>query len=42
MSIIIKNISFLQSGGGGGGAGTPIQEANFNVPFDGVAFSRLD
>ena len=39
MSIIIKNILFLQSGGGGG---TPIQEANINVPLDGVAFSRLD
>ena len=26
----------------GGGGGTPKQEANINVPLDGVAFSRLD
>ena len=25
-----------------GGGGTPLQEANGNVPLDGVAFSRLD
>ena len=28
--------------GGGGGGGTPLQEANGNVPLDGVAFSQLD
>ena len=27
---------------GGGGGGTPLQEANRDVPLDGVAFSRLD
>ena len=26
----------------GGGGGTPLQEANRNVPMDGVAFSRLE
>ena len=25
----------------GGGGGTPLQEANVDVPLDGVAFSRL-
>ena len=25
-----------------GGRGTPLQEANMDVPLDGVAFSRLD
>ena len=28
--------------GAGRGAGTPLQEANRDVPLDGVAFSRLD
>ena len=27
---------------GWGGAGTPLQEANREVPLDGVAFSRLE
>ena len=27
---------------GGGGGGTPLQEANGDVPLDGVAFSRLE
>ena len=26
----------------GGGGGTPLQEANRDVPVDGVAFSRLE
>ena len=26
----------------GGGGGTPLKEANGDVPLDGVAFSRLD
>ena len=26
----------------GGGGGTPLQEANRDVPLDGVAFSRLE
>ena len=26
----------------GGGGGTPLQEANRDVPRDGVAFSRLE
>ena len=26
----------------GGGGGTPLQEANGDVPLDGVAFSRLE
>ena len=29
-------------GGGGGGEVTPLQEANRDVPLDGVAFSWLD
>ena len=29
-------------GAGRGGGGTPLQEANRDVPLDGVAFSRLD
>ena len=37
---------FLDSKGtqhpGGGGGGTPLQEANRDVPLDGVAFSRLE
>ena len=28
--------------GRGGGGGTPFQEANRDVPLDGIAFSRLD
>ena len=27
---------------GGGGGGTPLQEANREVPLEGVAFSRLE
>ena len=27
---------------GGGGGGTPLQEANGDLPLDGVAFSRLE
>ena len=27
---------------GRGGGGTPLQEANRDVPLDGVAFSRLE
>ena len=27
---------------GGGGGGTSLEEANRDVPLDGVAFSRLD
>ena len=30
------------SGGGGGEGGIPLQEANGDLPLDGVAFSRLD
>ena len=37
---------FLDSKGtqhpGGGEGGTPLQEANRDVPLDGVAFSRLE
>ena len=28
--------------GAGGGGATPIQEANMDVPLDGVALSRLE
>ena len=34
--------NFRWVGGWGGGGGTPLQEANGNVPLDGVAFSQLD
>ena len=32
----------VQPGGGGGGGETLLQEANRDVPLDGVAFSRLN
>ena len=38
------NMSDMRSGGWGGGWGgsTPLQEANRDMPLDGVAFSRLE
>ena len=38
-SIAIANKLAFKPGGGGG---TPLQEANRDVPLDGVAFSRLE
>ena len=35
-------LSFRQKRTGGGGGGTSLQEANGDVPMDGIAFSRLD
>ena len=36
---IFNNFGVIPPGGGGG---TPLQEANRDVPLDGVAFSRLE
>ena len=35
-------IFYSQTPGGRGGGGTPLQEANRDVPLDGVAFSQLE
>ena len=37
----IAGIWYTKSVSGGGG-GTPLQEANGDVPLDGIAFSRLE
>ena len=41
----MAHLTLFPGGGGGGGGGggvTPLQEANRDVPLDGVAFLRLE
>ena len=41
-SIATVNFCFHHLCPRGGGGGTPLKEANGDVPLDGVSFSRLD